>query len=197
MYSIKNNNDEFSSNNKNQKPEQLKLKYEFKYKNKININLNNSNDKIISNKNINNNETQIKITEDDYNFEVFKNSISKNNFLLFEQEDIYSKYKTISVANSFENKYKEIFNFDKNRNNIKYNIVTPIELSSELNLSFEAKNDKSLILGNQINKDTMHLMNIIRIFDKCHKKIKNITQKTIQNKFIHYYKYKNRINNYN
>ena len=197
MYSIKNNNDEFSSNNKNQKPEQLKLKYEFKYKNKININLNNSNDKIISNKNINNNETQIKITEDDYNFEVFKNSISKNNFLLFEQEDIYSKYKTISVANSFENKYKEIFNFDKNRNNIKYNIVTPIELSSELNLSFEAKNDKSLILGNQINKDTMHLMNIIRIFDKCHKKIKNITQKTIQNKFNHYYKYKNRINNYN
>ena len=196
MSSKKNNNNDFLSNNKTKKVEQLKLKYEFKYKNKINNNLNNLDNIVESNKNINTDENQDKIIEDDYNFDVFKNSISKNDFFLYEEEDIY-KYKTISVFDSFEYKYKEIFNFDKNKNYLKINNVTPIELSSELNLSFEAKNDKSLILGKPINENKLHLMNIIRIFDKCHKKIKKINLKSFQNKFNHYYIYKNRINNYN
>lgn len=196
MYSKKNNNDEFSPNNKNKKIEQIKLKYEFKYKNKFNNNQDNLKDKIISNQNLDINKRKRKINEDDYNFEVFKCSIAKNNFFLFEQDDNY-KYKTISFVDSFENKIKEIFNFDKNKNYLKKNNVTPIELSSELNLSFEKKNDKSLILGNSINENNLHLMNIIRIFDKCHKKIKEINQKNYQIKFNHHYIYKNRINNYN
>ena len=183
MSSKKNNNNDFSSNNKNKKVEQLKLKYEFKYKNKINNNLNNVEDTVESNKNITTNENQDKIIEDNYNFDIFKNSISKNDFFLYEEEDTY-KYKTISFVDSFENKYKEIFNFDKNKNYLKINSVTPIELSSELNLSFETKNDKSLILGKPINENNLHLMNIIRIFDKCHKKIKKINQKSYQDKFI-------------
>ena len=196
MYSKKSNNDEFSSNNKNKKIEQIKLKYEFKYKNKFNNNQDNLKDKITSNKNLDLNKSKNKIDEDDYNLEVFKNSISKNNFILFEQEDNY-KYKTISVVDSFENKIKRIFNLDKNKNYLKINNVTPIELSSELNLSFEKKYDKSLILGKSINENSLHLINIIRIFDKCHKKIKEINQKSYQNKFNHHYIYKNRINNYN
>ena len=196
MYSKKSNNDEFSSNNKNKKIEQIKLKYEFKYKNKFNNNQDNLKDKITSNKNLDLNKSKNKIDEDDYNLEVFKNSISKNNFILLEQEDNY-KYRTISVNDSFENKIKRIFNLNKNKNYLKINNVTPIELSSELNLSFEKKNDKSLILGKSINENSLHLINIIRIFDKCHKKIKEINQKSYQNKFNHHYIYKNRINNYN
>ena len=72
-----------------------------------------------------------------------------------------------------------------------------IELTSELNLSFEAKNNKSLTLGKPFNNDISHLNNIIRIFDKCHKKIEKINQKNFNNKYNHYYVYKNRINNYN
>ena len=195
------NNNELSENNKNQKEEKPKSRYEFKYHNKIFNNSFNSKYKKSQNDNSLTKEEPNRIIhkdkEDFYKNEIFVNSISKYNFGFFELEYMY-KYNTINVTDSFLHKFREIFTFDKNRSYNKYRVnITPIELSSELNLSFEKKNNKSLILGNPFNKENQHLNNIIQIFDKFHKQIPKINKKQFQKKYNHYYIYKNRINNYN
>ena len=195
------NNNELSENNKNQKEEKPKSRYEFKYHNK---NFNNSfNSKYKKSQNDNSltkeesNRIIHKDKEDFYKNEIFVNSISKYNFGFFELEYMY-KYNTINVTDSFLYKFREIFTFDKNRSYNKYRVnITPIELSSELNLSFEKKNNKSLILGNPFNKENQHLNNIVQIFDKFHKQTPKINKKQFQKKYNNYYIYKNRINNYN
>ena len=194
------NNADFSKNNKKQN--EIKFKSRCDSKNNINLNnnLNDSKCQISRNKNIVSKEEKNKIIhnkiEDFYNFDIYKNSIAQCNFAFLNDEEIYN-YKTISVTNSFQKKFKEIFKFDKNKSLFDRNNVAPIELTSELNLSFEAKNNKCLILGKPFNNDISHLNNIIRIFDKGHKKIEKINQKNFNNKYNHYYVYKNRINNYN
>ena len=193
------NNSDFSSNNKNKKDENNKSRYEFKYKNHINNNLNKTQAQIPLNINTNEKEGKnliiLKEKEEDYTFETYKDSISKKSFLLFDQGDTY-KYQTISVVNSFKNKIKEIFNFEKKRSYKNKTNINQIELSSELNLSFDVNNCNKNI-GKTFNKNNLNLINIIRIFDKCHKQINKINQKSYQYKNNHYYIYKNRINNYN
>ena len=194
------NNSEFLINNKNLNEEKLKTGYQSKYKNIFNNNYNNSNVQTSQNKNeAIKEETKLKIrkeTEDFYNFEIYKSSIYQYNFGFFDEENIY-KYKTISVTDSFQKKYKEIFNLDKNRSYNDKNNIYPIELQLELNSSFETKNHKQIILGKPFNNDKSHLNNIIRIFDKSHKHIDKINKKYFPIKYNHYYIYKNRINNYN
>ena len=194
------NKTKFLTNNKNQNEEKLKSGYESKYKNYYNNNSNNSKAQIIQNKKNAfeeepNRKIQIKI-EDFYNNEIYKQSISQYNFGFFDQDNIY-KYKTISVTDIFQKKNKQIFNFDKNRSYNNRNYITPIELEYKLNLSFEIKNNKDIFFEKPFNNDKSHLSNIIRIFDKSHKQIQKINQKSFTNKYNHYYAYKNRINNYN
>ena len=194
------NNSEFLSNKKNQKEEKYKISCELNYQNNIKNNLNISKYKVVQNKNTKLKEEKNnfipKGIEDHYNYELYKQSIIKCNICFFEQEFQF-KYKTISVNNSFQTKHNNVFDY-KNIRNYKYrNNITPIELKSELNLSSEAKNNKSLILGKPFNKDNLHLLNIIRVFDKSHRHLEKINKKFFVNKFNHYYIYKNRINNYN
>ena len=198
------NNTDFSTNNKKQNEIKFKSRYDSKYNIILSNNLDNSKSKISQNKNIVSKEEKNLILhdkkEDFYDFDIYKNSIAQCNFPFLDNEEIYEEiynYKTISVTNSFQKQFKEIFKFDKNKSYLNRNNITQIELSSELNLSFEAKNNKSLILGKPFNKDISYLNNIIRIVDKCHKNIQKINQKNFNNKYNHYYNYKNRINNYN
>ena len=194
------NNADFSTNNKKQNEIKFKSRHDSKNNNILNNNLDDFKAQISRNKIIVSKEEKNKIInnkiEDFYNFDIYKNSIAQCNFAFLNDEEIYNQ-KTISVTNSFQKKFKEIFKFDKNNSLFDRNNVAPIELTSELNLSFEAKNNKCLILGKPFNNDISHLNNIIRIFDKCHKTIEKINQKNFNNKYNHYYVYKNRINNYN
>ena len=193
------NNTDFSSNNKNRKDENIISRYEFKYKNNISNNLNKT--PVHMSLNTNNNKKEgknliiHKEKEDNYIFETYKDTISKNSFLPFDQGDTY-KYQTISVVNSLKNKFKEIFNFEKKRSYKNKMNLNQIELSSELNLSFDVNNCNNII-GKTFNKNNLNLINIIRIFDKCHKQINKINDKSFQYKNNQYYIYKNRINNYN
>lgn len=193
------NNKETSINNQIGNEEKKKSVIEFKYNN-INNNSNNSHNLISRNKDLISKEEKNKFLqkkiEDLYNFEIYKNSISQYNFGLYEEENTYL-YNTITVFNSFHKKNLEMFASDKNRSFKFKNNIFPINLSSELNLSFENKSNRSLILGNSFNKDNLKLNNIIRIFDKSHKYISKINQKIFPNKYNHYFLYKNRINNYN
>ena len=194
------NNTDFSTNNKKQNEIKFKSRYDSKYNIILGNNLDNSKYKISQNKNIVSKDEKNLILhdkkEDFYDFDIYKSSIAQCNFPFLDNKEIYN-YKTISVTNSFQKKFKEIFKFDKNKSYLNRNNITQIELSSELNLSFESKNNKSLILGKTFNKDISYLNNIIRIVDKCHKNIQKINQKNFNNKYNHYYNYKNRINNYN
>ena len=187
------------SNNNSKKEEKNKIRYEFKYKN--NINNNNAKENLKESKVIiNSKESQIitdkKDKEDDYDFEIYSNPITKYNFLVKDNNDIF-KYKTINVANSFKNRLKDIFSFNNNRLYQKRNNISPIEFSPKLNLSFESNIDNELILGNHFNKDNSHLRTIVRIFDKYHKHALLLNQKNYKVKYNLYYNYKNRINNYN
>lgn len=194
------NNNEFSENNKNIKEEKQILRYKFKYKNKNNYNLNCIPEKSFQNKNIKQKEVHNKINnkeeEDDFNFKIYKNSVAKNDFLLsYKDENIINK--TITFFDSFQKKYKEIFNFDKYKSYKNRNNIISIELSSELNLSFVSNINKNLNLDKQINKNKPFLLSIIRIFDKSHKQIEKMNQKNFVNKYNNHYIFKNRINNYN
>ena len=196
------NNIEISSNNNDKKEKKYKSRYEFKYKNNINNNIN-AQEEIKETKNKKSNEEKI-ITakndkEDDYNFIIYKYSITKSPFLFEEGFNLY-KYKTINVVNSYQNKYKDFFSFNLNKSYKNRNNITPVELSSELNLSFESSYNKELILGNTINKEHSNLNNIIRIFDKYHKQTQLLNKnnyKNYKNKYKLGFNYINRINNYN
>ena len=195
------NNTDFSTNNKKQNEIKFKSRCDSKYNNNLSNNLDNSKSQISQNKNIvskkENNTILHDEKEDFYGFDIYRRSIGQCNFPFVDNEEILYNYKTISVANSFQKKFKEIFMSDKNKSYLNRNKISPIELSSELNLSFEAKYNKNINLGKQFNKDILHLNNIIRIVDKCHKNMQIINQKNFNNKYNHYYNYKNRINNYN
>ena len=193
---------DYSINNKNENKEKHKFKWRLNSDNNFIYNSNNSKEHILENKKIILNPKQKKLfckeTEDFYNFEIYKDSIAKNNFCCQTKEDLY-KYQTFTIANSFKNKYKKVFNFNKYRSYKKINEISPMKLSSELNLSFEIKYNKNFLLEKSFNcfKANLHLTNIIRIFDKNHKQMEKVNQKIIKNKNNHYFIYKNRINNYN
>lgn len=195
------NNTDFSTNNKKQNEIKFKSRCDSKYNNNLSNNLDNSKSQISQNKNIvskkENNTILHDEKEDFYGFDIYKRSIGQCNFPFVDNEEILYNYKTISVANSFQKKFKEIFIPDKSKSYLNRNKISPIELSSELNLSFEAKYNKNITLGKPFNKDILHLNNIIRIVDKCHKNMQIINQKNFNNKYNHYYNYKSRINNYN
>ena len=167
--------------NKNENKEKHKFKWRLNSDNNFIDNANNSKEHILENKKIifipKLKRIFCKETEDFYNFEIYKDSIAKNNFCCQTKEGLY-KYQTFTIANSFKNKYKKVFNFNKYRSYKKINEISPMKLSSELNLSFEIKYNKNFLLEKSFNcfKANLHLTNIIRIFDKNHK---------------------NRINNYN
>ena len=196
------NNSGFSKNNNIEIEKKLKFKSGLNNSNYFIKNSNNSKDHISENKknifNGNQNKMFHKELEDFYKFEIYKNSIGKFNFGHLDKENLY-KYQTVSVTNSFQNNYKKIFNFEKYRSYQKRSDISPIELSSELNLSFETKNNKYLILRKPFNflNDDSHLISIIRIFDKSHKQVNKINEKNFKNLNNHFFVYKNRINNYN
>ena len=133
---------------------------------------------IFKNKNIFKKESEIQnnsiIEEDDYNEDIYNNSITSYKYGVSEEKD-NEDYKSKSSFSSFDEKNKNIFLFYNSKignnkdKNSRYSMESNVESNHTCQDSSIFSNKNSIS-----DKDNLYFMNIITIFNNIHKKLENI-----------------------
>ena len=113
--------------------------------------------------------------EDEYNEEIYNNSISTFRFMFNNDNE---DNKTKSSNNSTKDKNKNVYPFKRNKflkNNEKHD-KNSIECNTENN-NYDLKDNNTFPNG-----ENYFFMNLIEIFDKNNKNIKNVTENNLQKK---------------
>ena len=105
------------------------------------------------------------LEEDDYNFNIYDKSISKNEIFLYnddaQEEFINKRYNTISSFNSI----KKNLSYN-NKNNLNNNNSSPVKINLNINNSFEEKSINYTLEGNNLelinNNNDRNYKNLIK-----------------------------------